>query len=228
MNEKDPQEIGLLTAFTLMLWLLCAAVGIAGLFLQPSSPAPPATQPTALGVQVLTVDMINEPQPLAVLSAPPDMAPPPSSEIPPAAAASPALSPEPQWLALAAPIPAIAFVQPIDGPSRRVPAKQATPVAAEPVVSQNAVRQLTFGQGEGQQPSPEYPIESQLSRQTGTVVIRFAVGENGRVTSAEAISPCPWPLLNQSALRKVREAWRFPIGPPRTYEIAIDFVLKKR
>jgi TonB family protein len=58
-------------------------------------------------------------------------------------------------------------------------------------------------------------------------VVRLTVGENGRVLTAEALSPSPWPLLNEAALRAVRERWHFHSGPPRAYDVAIRFNLSK-
>jgi TonB family protein len=59
------------------------------------------------------------------------------------------------------------------------------------------------------------------------VRVRFNVGENGRVTSAAATGPSPWPLLNEAALRVIRERWRFPGGAARAYEVAIRFALTR-
>ena len=86
-----------------------------------------------------------------------------------------------------------------------------------------SVQRLTFGQGEGRQPSPEYPAQAIQQHQEGTVVVRLVVGENGQVSSAEATQPCPWPMLNEAALRAVRHQWRFPAGDLRVYEVAIRF-----
>jgi protein TonB len=116
----------------------------------------------------------------------------------------------PQPFAIAKPTPAIAFALPTKEP--------ATPKAIAPT-------QLTLGEGDGRQPAPEYPIEAALARQQGTVVVVFTVDENGRVQSAEATSPSPWPILNQAALRTIRQSWRFPPGKARSYQVAIQFVL---
>jgi TonB family protein len=88
------------------------------------------------------------------------------------------------------------------------------------------VQRLTYGQGEGQQPAPEYPLEADIAGQHGSILVRFTIGEDGRVTSAEATQPCPYPLLNQSAVRTIREEWRFKPGPVRIDEIIIEFKRK--
>ena len=86
---------------------------------------------------------------------------------------------------------------------------------------------LIYGQGEGKQPAPEYPLRAIREGQEGTVVVRLAVTESGSVTSAEAFTPSPWPLLNEAAVRVVRDRWHFRSGPPRLYDVAIRFQLSK-
>jgi TonB family protein len=87
-------------------------------------------------------------------------------------------------------------------------------------------QRIIYGQGEGRQPAPDYPREAAMAHQQGNVIVRFVVGEDGRVQSAQAVVPCPYPLLNQSAVRAVRETWRFRAGPVRNYEVTIVFQLK--
>jgi protein TonB len=86
---------------------------------------------------------------------------------------------------------------------------------------------LTFGEGEGRQPPPEYPRQAILARQQGTVGLRFTVGEDGRILSVEVTLPSRWPLLNQAAERAVRDTWRFNPGPRRIYEVPIEFDLNQ-
>lgn len=73
-------------------------------------------------------------------------------------------------------------------------------------------------------PKPRYPTVARSRGQTGTVVVEFVVGENGRVVSARAKNPSPWPLLNNAALDAVR-GWRFPPGGVTTYTRPIVFNL---
>lgn len=73
-------------------------------------------------------------------------------------------------------------------------------------------------------PKPNYPAAARSRGQTGTVVVEFIVGENGRVVSARAKSPSPWPLLNEAAVKAVR-GWRFPPGGVNTYTRPIIFHL---
>ena len=130
-----------------------------------------------------------------------------------------AMAPPP--IAVAEPSAAIAFAVPVEGPTRIVPLDQAGYGKASAGAS--AVQRLTFGQGEGRQPSPDYPAQAIQLHQEGTVVVRLAVAESGQVSSAEAIQSCPWPMLNEAALRAVRQQWRFPPGGLRVYDFAIHF-----
>jgi protein TonB len=127
---------------------------------------------------------------------------------PPGAVATPQ---GPELAAVAAPSAAIAFAVPVAGPPH--PA---------------TVHKLTYGEGEGQQPAPEYPREAVLAQQEGVVVVRFVVGKDGRVISADAVTPSHWPLLNQAAVRAVRDTWQFAPGPVRSYEVSIQFQLRQR
>jgi protein TonB len=201
MTSENADEVAVLPVFTLVLWLICLFVGLAGLLMQTRHPAP-ATQPTTLATEILDVEIADD-------VPAPEATPPPNDD------AAPAL---PQPFAVVEPSPAIAFALPVEASVH--PAIVAAPAAQAPV-------QLTFGEGEGKQPKPEYPIEAAIAREQGTVGILLTVGEDGRVLSAEATSPSRWPMLNQSALRTIRRSWRFPAGRARSYQIAIQFVLNQ-
>jgi protein TonB len=123
----------------------------------------------------------------------------------------------PESPVVAAPNPAIAFAEPVDAPVHAIEA---------PATQQSVIR-LTYGEGEGQQPAPEYPPEAVRAGEEGTVVVRMTVAEDGRVVDAQAISPCSWPVLNSAAVRAVRSTWRFGKGPPRSYEVSIQFQLNR-
>ena len=84
-------------------------------------------------------------------------------------------------------------------------------------------RKVTFGTGEGDQPKPEYPPEADEAGQQGTVAVRYVVGIDGAVKSAEIAQASPWPLLNQAALRAIRQAWHYPPGLVRYLEVRIVF-----
>jgi protein TonB len=137
----------------------------------------------------------------------------------------------PPLAAVANLLPAPSFALPVEGPHQTVDAKAAVPVQASQAVAPppaNVPQQLTYGQGEGKQPAPEYPAEAARAGEEGTVIVRFTVDANGRVAAAEASTPSEWPVLNHAAVRAVRDTWRFPSGPPRNYEVSIQFQLVQK
>ena len=77
----------------------------------------------------------------------------------------------------------------------------------------------------GRMPSPSYPAESRRRGQTGTVLVEFTVDSDGRVISAYAKAPSPWPLLNNEAVRTVRR-WKFPPGGVMKLQRPIVFQLR--
>lgn len=203
----------LIPVFTLVIWSVCLGVGILGLVLPYERPKP-RTKVLAPSVQALQVELKAETPPTETEKRTTDPLQLPTADAAPA-----------PW-AVARPSSAIAFAVPVAGPVRLVPLSQAAySKPAPPLVQTPKVQTLTFGEGPGRQPAPDYPRRALQERQQGVVVIRFTVAENGQVSSAEATQPCLWPALNEAALRTVHERWRFPAGELRIYEIAIRFQL---
>jgi len=77
----------------------------------------------------------------------------------------------------------------------------------------------------GRMPAPRYPSEARNKGQAGTVLIEFTVDPSGRVSSAHIASPCPWSVLNEEALRAVKN-WKFPPGSVMTFKKPIVFKLR--
>ncbi|MFN6044473.1 MAG: TonB family protein [Verrucomicrobiota bacterium] len=77
----------------------------------------------------------------------------------------------------------------------------------------------------GRMPAPRYPSEARSKGQAGTVLIEFTVDPSGRVSSAHIATPCPWSVLNQEALRAVKN-WKFPPGSVMTFKKPIVFKLR--
>ena len=218
-------------ALVAALWITCVAVSVAGQRWNYARPQPSAPEPPPIVAERIDVVLEDAPAP----PSPPDSLAFPAEVLPP----EPLLLPEPPPVAVtsvALPSPSIAFAVPIEGPvkivdapvaSDRIATVSSNPPAPGSAAGLPAPVPLRFGQGEGRQPAPYYPRRSVQERQEGTVVVRFVVGTNGRVVSAEAHQPSPWPLLDEEALRTVRGKWRFPEGRTRVYEVAIRFQLKK-
>ncbi|MFA6287364.1 MAG: energy transducer TonB [Opitutaceae bacterium] len=211
---KPAHTVGLLPVTTLVLWTGCLVVGSLGYALHYTRPQSTSSI-SSVTAEKLVVELTADPLPATDSLTPPDpLAPPPSA--PP--------------LAVAAPSASLAFPLPISGPVRIVEASHAASSRQTSTAISTAsapVQPLVFGRGEGRQPAPAYPSAAIRQGQEGAVTIRFNVGANGRVLSAIASSPSPWPLLDEAALRTVRERWRFAPGAPRTYEVLIRFTLQK-
>jgi len=209
---------------TLIVWTGCVAVGLLGVVLPYARPKAPARAPEPVVVEKLEIALAPDLVPPAV-STPatsPDNPPPP-------AALAPATPAQPTAVADAS---LVAFALPVEGPTMIVDASQASharPAVNRPAESAGtglpAPKTLVFGQGEGRQPAPEYPLSAMNQRQQGTVGVRFLVTPEGRVRDTTVAAPSPWPALDESALRTIRHRWRFPRGPVRVYEVAIRFAL---
>jgi periplasmic protein TonB len=244
LSEEVRSETTVASVFTLVLWLTCLLVGWLGFALPYARPRLPSAAAPPMHAELIKVELTRSPAPAPANSAVP--LPSPTQPPPLVAPATPPQSP--QLIAVARPSPAVAFALPIEAPARIVEVNQAAfvrpapqPTAVAPSTAPNAgtgqpstgtapapaVQTLTFGEGEGTQPAPRYPDTARRAGQTGTVVIRFSVGTDGRVLAAEPSAPSPWGALNREALRVVREQWRFKPGAARLCEVAIRFELKK-
>jgi protein TonB len=217
----------MLAVFTGSLWLVFAAAGVTGLRIgYPSamivSKARPPVTVERLNVNVVRSEQHSLPktnqmsQPLQVRQPQPQPLPAP---------------PMPSLLPVADPKLDIPFPLPVKGPSRPTEVSKAVPSAmqaAATAAKATNIEHLTLGEGEGDQPAPEYPREAKLAHEEGSVIVQMTIGENGDVTDASVTSPCPWPILNQAALRAVRDTWHFPKGGVRYKDIEFVFELHQR
>jgi protein TonB len=73
---------------------------------------------------------------------------------------------------------------------------------------------------------PEYPAMAQRNHYQGTVTVEIMVNETGAVTSAKVQKSSGYPVLDESAIKVVKNRWRFPPGPPRDYVWECMFQLK--
>lgn len=224
-RDKDT----VLPVLTLVIWTGSLVVGVVGIALPHPRFTPPVKAMPPVTAQLLHVELTTDPLPLANPAPPP-----PANLIQPPPLPRPTIVPaSPPMVLVSVPSPQIAFAVPIEAPAPVVPAREASyrtldvPVITDPTPAQPAARSLTFGQGEGKQPAPEYPRQALREGQEGSVVVRMTVGEDGRVLAAAASSPSPWPLLNDAAIRVVKSRWRFTPGPVRVYEVSISFQLTK-
>lgn len=227
LSWRSQASVPALALVTTVFWSSVLAAGLLGLGITPAGPPPAPPVPPPLQVEVLEVELTEDDLPV-IAEAPPAM---PLLETPPPLALldAPVL---PALQEVAAPDAVVAFPLPVTGPVQVVETERATYARPVEVTQEIAVpsglpevRTLVHGQGEGRQPKPEYPRQALRKRQEGTVVVRFTVGTNGRVHEAALTERSPWPLLNASALRVIRDRWRFADGGVRVYEVAIRFEL---
>jgi periplasmic protein TonB len=222
--SRRSHSVGFVSVLTLVLWSGCLSVGVLGFALPYSRPEPVPAPVEPMQAELLDVQLTTDP-------IEPDFQPPANMDRSmPAAPAIVARPQLPQAIPVAA-VSAVAFALPVKGPTRLVEVDQAASSQQSAPTETNAgegrPETLTFGHGDGHQPAPEYPARSRRERQEGSVSVQFTVGESGRVIAAEASAPCRWSLLNEAALRAVRERWRFPAGKPRVFEVTIRFELNR-
>lgn len=132
-----------------------------------------------------------------------------------AAAAPVAAAPAP------APVPAVepapVAVAPEPEPAPPPVAAAPAPVAAAPApVRTGPPRAIST-------PQPPYPREAARTRASGTVVVQFTIGADGRVTEVNVIRARPRGLFEDAVVDTVR-TWRFePPGEPVTMTRTFDF-----
>lgn len=227
-KASRPIEVSFTSIVTATIWMGCLAISVIGIVIPYARPQLPKPQPAPIQAELLDVSLTTDPiLPEATAPAPPDVLVPPPTTAPLAPPTAPALIP------VAAQNAAIAFELPVTGPTRVVEASQAsysTPLTmpADNSTAQPSATPLTFGLGDGKQPAPVYPARAASEGQEGTVRVEFTIGTDGRVVTAEIISASPWPLLNQAALKVIREKWRFKPGPVRRHTIPLEFSLRKK
>lgn len=220
-NAAPADDYRGIQVLTLVLWMGCLTVGALGFALPYLRPVVKPPEPPPVQAAFLNVELSNDPLP--------EIAPAPAAQVMLPTPAEAIVQPSTvQPILVAEPSPTVAFALPVSAPARVVPAAQASVSRAgdsEASAALPAVQTLTFGRGEGKQPAPEYPFIAQRQGQQGAVKVRFTVGQDGRVISAEALEPCRWALLNESAVHTVLRRWRFSSGPLRLFDIVIRFQL---
>jgi hypothetical protein len=172
-NDDTP----LAPVLTFVAWVVCLTIGLLGFLMPYSRPHQTIKTPQSVKVERLVVELSKEPE------VPLENEHPPGNPLSPVPLPADAMAPPP--IAVAQPSAAIAFAVPVEGPTRVVPFDQAT-YARPSSTATPAVQRLTFGQGEGRQPSPEYPVQAIQQHKEGTVVVRLVVGEGGQVPEGSA------------------------------------------
>ena len=231
--QKSPLSMPSLTHAlnigTLAVWTSVATLGSLGAMLGRAGNFPVITD--AVGVELVSapleiesVEMADgsseaaDPQASAEsmeLPAPPEMLPAMRSEV----------LPEVPEMPIAGPKKVFETVKRTDKPAVNATAASQKSVTSK--ASANGVASMSSAArlAAGRMPAPRYPSEARSKGQAGTVLIEFTVDPNGRVSSAHIATPCPWTLLNQEALRAVKN-WKFPPGSAMTFKKPIVFKLR--
>jgi len=214
---------------TLALWLgLTGLDGVA--WLLPVWHAPAKSSRSGETAAVVSVPEISLGAPAASASASEsvpevtDLLPPevlPTAPELPASADWPPLPEVPQ-LASAPPLATESTQPSAAAPRRRAGKAQ---VSSSATAAGEASAGAAARMAAGKMPAPIYPAEARRKGQSGSVLVEFLVGMDGRVLSAYAKEASAWPLLNNAALSTVR-SWTFPSGSVMKLQRQIDFKLK--
>jgi TonB family protein len=211
-SADKSEEVAITPVLTLVLWTVCAAVGLMGIWIPYGRPGPVVKAARPVEARVMNVNVVE------------------GHSSPPVKARIAEVEQPPEPMRVAAPPAEVGMKEVAVAPGPMAEVKRISPVVAATAADAAPgpeVRPLTYGEGEGRQPPPEYPREAVLEREEGTVMVRFTVDEAGEVTGAQASGPCRFAVLNQAAVRAVRETWHFSHGAVRTFEVAIRFELSQ-
>jgi TonB family protein len=228
--EKSPASMRSLTHAlnigTLATWMSVAAFGSAGVMLGKAAYAPVVTnEPGVELVHTLDVESVEGADNLSETAK--DQAVTESIDLPEPPNMLPAL---PNEALPDVPEMAIADVRKISIAINR-PVKSSVKTEKSSAVANNASAGAAATMSNaarlaaGRMPAPRYPSEARSKGQTGTVLIEFTVDPSGRVSTAHIATPCPWSVLNEEALRAVRN-WKFPPGSVMTFKKPIVFKLR--
>jgi protein TonB len=176
-------------------------------------------KPIAPAEQVVPVVFVPQPeQPKPAVEPPPDEPPPDTQEI----------VDTPQVVTVVAANPAdVAFAVPVEGAVMVAPARYATP--PPPTLTVAPPKPTRFdpnAQSSGSYPMPQYPGIALRNGYQGTVEIQIEVDESGNVTAASVLKSSGYQVLDNAALKIVKERWRFPPGKPGTFIWPNKFELK--
>lgn len=82
-----------------------------------------------------------------------------------------------------------------------------------------AVEPPSFQMGTAQNPDPVYPGVAKRRGWQGEVLLRVEVGADGRSREVEVLSSSGYPVLDKSALKTIRDEWRFE--PARRNDVPV-------
>jgi len=177
-------------------------------------------------IQVKPVSEITEQAP--VVFTPPEEQPKPEPEVKqdePPPDTSPMETPQVVTVVAAVDSPAIAFAVPVQGAVAVASPRFATPPPPANYVPPKPTK-FNPDASAGTFPKPEYPGYAIRNRYQGTVEIEIKVDGAGAVVDAKVVKTSGYTLLDEAAIKAVKEKWKFPPGAARDYIWPCVFELK--
>jgi len=122
--------------------------------------------------------------------------------------------------------PSVAFAVPVQG---AVAVAEARYASAPPANLAAPPRPTKFDPNAAQggiYPDPPYPGIAVRNNYQGSVTVELAVDASGAVVSAKVAKSSGFPVLDEAAVKTVKERWHFPPGPPRLHTWDCKFQLQ--
>jgi protein TonB len=157
---------------------------------------------------------------LPVAFTPPEEQPKPETQPEPDETPQDAPTEAPQVVTIVAALnsPDVAFAVPVQGAVAVAEAKYAS---APPVHLAGPPRPQKFDPNAttdgGSYPAPPYPGIAQRNGYQGVILLEIAVDVSGAVASVKVNKSSGFPILDEAAIKTVKERWRFPPGSARLY-----------
>ena len=163
-----------------------------------------------------------------VIFTPPEEQPKPEPEVAkdePEPQTTPVETPQVVAVVAAVDSPSIAFAVPVQGAVAVASPRYATP---PPPINAAPPKPMKFNPdaSTGNFPKPTYPGYAWRNRYQGTVSLELIVDAGGSVVEAKVVKSSGFTILDDAAVKTVKEKWKFPPGSTRDYLWDCIFELK--
>src|SRR6266436_2388891 len=139
---------------------------------------------------------------------------------------TPTESPQVVTIVAAVDSPSVAFAVPIQGAVAIAPARYASAPPANLAAPPRPTKFDPNAAQGGIYPDPPYPGIAVRNNYQGSVTVELAVDASGAVVSAKVAKSSGFPVLDEAAIKTVKERWHFPPGPPRLHTWDCKFQLQ--
>src|SRR6266404_9237482 len=113
--------------------------------------------------------------------------------------------------------PSVAFAVPVQGAVAVAPARYASAPPANLAAPPKPTKFDPNAAQGGTYPDPPYPGIAIRNNYQGTVTVELAVDASGTVVSAKVTKSSGFPVLDEAAIKTVKELWHFPPGQARLH-----------